>query len=358
MAGVVLKGVAKTYPGGVEALQEVSLEIHDREFLVLVGPSGCGKSTILRMVAGLEDVTRGEIWIGDRMVNAVPPRERNIAMVFQSYALYPHMTAYGNIAFGLRLRRLPKAEVDRKVRNAAEILGITPLLEKPPKALSGGERQRVALGRAIVRSPQVFLFDEPLSNLDAKLRSEMRAEISTLHKRLNITTIYVTHDQVEAMTMGERIAVMDEGRIQQIDEPLAIYRSPKNRFVAEFIGSPTMNVFDAEVSPDRESMRLGGETVPLSPRAAEIVHRFAGKRIWLGIRPENVGIASDGELPCRVRLVEPMGGDSFIYGEAAGTPVVLKAPIVQLRAGAEIRIHLDQEEAHFFDPASGERIGQ
>lgn len=349
MATVLLKNVDKIYPRGVQALRNISLEVTDQEFLVLVGPSGCGKSTALRIIAGLEDATKGEVWIGDRKVNGVPPKERDIAMVFQTYALYPHMDAFSNIAFGLKLRRMPKDEIKARVREAARILNITGLLDKMPKALSGGERQRVALGRAIVRNPQVFLFDEPLSNLDAKLRAEMRAEISALHQRLRVTTVYVTHDQVEAMTMGERIAVMKDGVIQQIGDPLKIYREPKNRFVAEFIGSPPMNFLKADVASEGAVVVVGEIPLAVPENQRPALCSRSGGRVLMGVRPENVHIDPDGEHACRVTLVEPTGGEAFVYGEVAGVSMTAKVPATRLKLGEEVRLRFDLEYAHFFD---------
>jgi multiple sugar transport system ATP-binding protein len=357
MATVLLKNVDKIYSRGVRALRGISLEVIDREFLVLVGPSGCGKSTALRIIAGLEDATTGEVWIGDRRVNGVSPKERDIAMVFQTYALYPHMDAYSNIGFGLKLRRLPKNEIDTRVREAARILNITGLLDKMPKALSGGERQRVALGRAIVRNPQVFLFDEPLSNLDAKLRAEMRAEISALHQRLLVTTVYVTHDQVEAMTMGERIAVMKDGVIQQIGDPLTIYREPRNRFVAEFIGSPPMNFLDADVTNQGSHLVAVGTSLAVPEKQHPILRGRSGGRVLLGVRPENVHIDPEGEHACRVTLVELTGGEAFVYGEVAGVAVTAKVPATRLKRGEEVQLHFDLEQAHFFDPETELRLG-
>ena len=291
MAKVVLRSVTKKINENV-IVNSINLEIQDREFCVLVGPSGCGKTTTLRMIAGLEEITSGEIFIGDRLVNAVPPKDRDIAMVFQNYALYPHMTAYNNMAFGLKLRKYSKKEIDARVRESAEILNLTHLLERRPKELSGGQRQRVALGRAIVRKPKVFLFDEPLSNLDAKLRVQMRAEISKLHDRLQTTMIYVTHDQIEAMTMGDRICVMKDGVIQQVDAPLAIYNQPKNKFVASFIGSPPMNFLDVQVENRDGKIWLneGKFSLKLSPRSKmqRVAKNYVGKSLTCGIRPEDI----------------------------------------------------------------------
>jgi multiple sugar transport system ATP-binding protein len=358
MATVILKGVDKVYGRGKEVLKRLDLEIRDREFIVLVGPSGCGKSTILRIIAGLEEVTRGEVWIGERQVNDVAPRDRDIAMVFQSYALYPHMTVFDNIAFGLRLRRRPRDEIARAVGEAAEMLGVDPLLEKLPRQLSGGERQRVALGRAIVRQPQVFLFDEPLSNLDAKLRTEMRAEISALHRRLQVTTVYVTHDQVEAMTMGQRIVVLRDGLVQQVGEPLEIYQQPANLFVAGFIGSPRMNFLDARVSDDGAVEVAAAEsrlTLPAEQRERLAGHQ--GRNVILGLRPEHVDLAPEGEVQGRASLVEQTGGESYVYAQVGGAPLVARCEgAVRLEIGDQVRLRLDLAAAHFFDPQTEERI--
>ena len=360
MAFVSLRNIHKQYPKGPTILRDLSLDVRDEEFLVLVGPSGCGKSTILRIVAGLEDVTAGTIRIGDRDVTQTAPKDRDIAMVFQNYALYPHMSAAQNIAFGLKLRGQPKATIEKRVQEAASILGIEPLLEKMPKALSGGERQRVALGRAIVRNPQVFLFDEPLSNLDAKLRSEMRAEITALHRRLRVTTLYVTHDQVEAMTMGERIVVLRSGVIQQAGEPLEIYRKPANRFVAGFIGNPPMNFLEARLEGD--GLQIGGFLVPARPS----LPLASGSTYTLGIRPEHMRLAPEGVLKGRVTLVEPTGGESFVYFDlddgASGPSAEARSIIVRgdadghVQVGDQVGVDLSLEHAHFFDPQTEERI--
>jgi multiple sugar transport system ATP-binding protein len=312
MANVVLKHLDKRYPSGFHAVRDVSLDIVDGEFVVLVGPSGCGKSTTLRMIAGLEEVTGGEIYIGDRLVNDTAPGDRDIAMVFQNYALYPHMSVYRNMAFGLKMRGTPRAEIEKRVREAADILSIESLLDRRPRELSGGQRQRVALGRAIVREPKVFLFDEPLSNLDAKLRVQMRAEIARLHQRLKTTIIYVTHDQVEAMTLGQRIVLMDRGIVQQVDTPMNIYQQPANRFVGSFIGSPAMNVFHGEVS-GREFRLTHGGTIPLDgslPNGAAT----------LGVRPEDLITNGDGLPLATVTLdvVEHMGHETMVHFEFAG----------------------------------------
>jgi multiple sugar transport system ATP-binding protein len=360
MATVRLEHIDKVYPRGKQVLSDLSLEIKDQEFLVLVGPSGCGKSTILRIIAGLEEATRGSVWIGERNVTGVQPKDRDIAMVFQNYALYPHMSAYDNIAFGLRLRRTQKEQIDDRVREAARILNIGSLLEKMPKALSGGERQRVALGRAIVRQPQVFLFDEPLSNLDAKLRSEMRAEISALHQRLKVTTVYVTHDQVEAMTMGERIVVLKEGDIHQVGEPLTIYQKPSNRFVAGFIGSPSMNFLDARVTRGNGLRLDAGKTVLSVPQGERAgIDRYTDRRITLGLRPEDLRLDETGDISARVTLVEPTGGESYIYAEIDEVPIVARARgAIRLGIGETVRFRMDLERAHFFDPETEERISR
>src|SRR5690606_37227449 len=316
MAGVILKDVVKIFDGGVRAVDRFNLDIQDREFVVLVGPSGCGKSTTLRMVAGLEEITSGTIRIGDRVVNDVPPKDRDIAMVFQSYALYPHMTVYENMAFALKLRKVPKSTIDEKVKRAAKVLMIEHLLDRKPKALSGGQRQRVALGRAIVRDPKCFLFDEPLSNLDAKLRVEMRAEIKALHMSLNATTMYVTHDQEEAMTLGDRVVVMKDGVIQQCDTALAIYHQPANRFVAGFLGSPPMNFFEGRLI--EEGGRLwfdeGTGKIPVPAWAKSALAAYGGREVVLGARPEALSDkeharfpTNEGSLGFRVKLVQPLG---------------------------------------------------
>ncbi|MBU1698995.1 MAG: sn-glycerol-3-phosphate ABC transporter ATP-binding protein UgpC [Candidatus Eisenbacteria bacterium] len=357
MATVRLENVDKVYGRGKRVLSDLSLEIKDHEFLVLVGPSGCGKSTVLRIIAGLEEVTAGTVWIGDRIVNDVPPKARDVAMVFQSYALYPHMTAYENISFGLRLRKIPKKEIDKTVRNVAQILGVVELLDKMPKQLSGGERQRIALGRAIVRNPQVFLFDEPLSNLDAKLRTEMRSEISSLHRRLQVTTVYVTHDQVEAMTMGERIVVLKDGIVQQIGEPLEIYQKPINLFVAGFIGSPQMNLFRADVSADAARIALFGTSLPLPESGRKLLTGSSGKAVDLGLRPENVHLDPAGAVKTEVTLVEPTGGESYVYSRMGNLTLVAQAPgAIRLAIGEEIHLRFDLEQAHFFNTETEQRI--
>ncbi len=356
MAGIILRNLTKSYGKGEPVLEGINLEVHDQEFMVLVGPSGCGKSTILRVVSGLEDIDDGEILIDDRVVNDVPPRDRDIAMVFQSYALYPHMTVYENIAFGLRVRKHPKEKIDGLVREAADTLSLSSMLEKRPGQLSGGERQRVALGRAIVRKPKVFLFDEPLSNLDAKLRVQMRAEISALHERLRITTLYVTHDQVEAMTMGERITVLRDGLVQQVDKPMGLYSNPANRFVGEFIGSPPMNVLPARWTGTE--LQVGESRIPSTPETITLLANHVGREVFVGVRPELVEIQSEGEgLPARVELVEPMGGESNIYLTMGGRRLIARVDgLPSLRMGDDVRIRMPAGQAHFFDHETERRI--
>ncbi|MEM1211969.1 MAG: sn-glycerol-3-phosphate ABC transporter ATP-binding protein UgpC [Planctomycetota bacterium] len=366
MAQVTIDHVVKTYPGDVTAVNDISLGIEDGEFMVLVGPSGCGKSTTLRMVAGLEEITDGTIAIGDRVVNDVAPKDRDIAMVFQNYALYPHMTVYKNMAFGLKLRKFPKVEIDKRVREAAEILGIEALLERKPKALSGGQRQRVALGRAIVRDPAVFLFDEPLSNLDAKLRVETRAEIKRLHKRLATTTIYVTHDQEEAMTLGDRVCVMSEGLIQQCDKPLSIYDRPVNRFVAAFLGTPPMNFVDGRLVSEGDGLWFSSEhgaRIKLTGHHAERAASHAGDAVVLGIRPEGLFLQPnefandpDQTLDMTVDVTEPLGNtmDVFLsFGEAQGTDkprVTARVKAEPLDENAAVTMHIDPSKIHIFEP--------
>jgi multiple sugar transport system ATP-binding protein len=364
MASVRLEGVRKVFggPTGVVAVADATFEVADGEFVVLVGPSGCGKSTLLRMIAGLESVTAGQIFIDDREVSRVPPQDRDIAMVFQSYALYPHMSVAENLAFGLKLRKTERAEIERRVRSAAEILGIDPILDRKPRQLSGGQRQRVAVGRAIVRDPRVFLFDEPLSNLDAKLRVQMRAELSSLHRRLGATMIYVTHDQVEAMTLGDRIVVMDQGRIQQIAPPLELYDRPANRFVAGFMGSPAMNFIEGTLVRDRGLVfRADHDTFELRIPAAwrlPLDHQ-AGGRITLGIRPEHVladpgadagpGPGSTAPIPVLFEALEPLGNEIFIHATAGGHRLTARVPPRALAApGEAATLHLDLRHLHFF----------
>ncbi len=366
MANVVLKGVAKIFDGDVVAVRDMNLEVLDREFVVLVGPSGCGKSTLLRMVAGLEEVTEGEIMIGDRLVNDVPPKDRDIAMVFQNYALYPHMSVYDNMAFGLRLRKYPKDEIDERVREAADILGIGELLDRRPKALSGGQRQRVAVGRAIVRKPKVFLFDEPLSNLDAKLRVQMRTEISKLHERLKATIIYVTHDQVEAMTMGSRIVVMKDGLSHQVADPLTIYQKPVNRFVAGFIGSPSMNFVEGKLVREGDGLEFRSPdlTAPVAPGMTGALRDHVDRDVFLGIRPEDIFEAADGDrlstaaaLRVRLDVVEPMGNEIFLYARLGESDLVARIDVrVPPAVNTDIDLALDMESAHFFDKETGRSL--
>ena len=362
MANVALRNVTKVYPGDVLAVVDASLEVQDQEFVVLVGPSGCGKSTTLRMVAGLEEATSGDILIDEERVNDTPPKNRDIAMVFQNYALYPHMTVYKNMAFGLKLRKYPKAEIDQRVRDAADILGITRLLDRKPKALSGGERQRVAVGRAIVRHPKVFLFDEPLSNLDAKLRVQMRTEISKLHTRLQATMVYVTHDQTEAMTMGDRIVVMNDGIIQQIDDPLTLYHSPVNRFVASFIGSPPMNFMDGELARDAGDLRFqaGNLSLAIPQQMTARLDAHGGAKVTFGIRPEDVlarDIPEGTAVPARAEVVEPLGSEVILYLDIGGSPIVGKVDAsVHPEPNSQLTIGFRMQRCHFFDADTGEVI--
>jgi multiple sugar transport system ATP-binding protein len=363
MASVKLEGVRKIYDDGARvAVHDMDLEVADGEFVVLVGPSGCGKSTTLRMIAGLESISAGRLLIGGRQVNDVPAKDRDIAMVFQNYALYPHMSAYENLAFALRLRRLPQPEIDARVREAAGILGIEELLDRTPRQMSGGQRQRVAVGRAIVRKPQVFLFDEPLSNLDAKLRVQMRREIARLHRQLGATMVYVTHDQVEAMTLGDRIVVMHAGRVQQIDTPLALYARPRNTFVAGFIGSPSMNFVAGEIVRDggAQFRARGGTFTTRLPELRE--QRVAGGgEVILGIRPEDIRVArpEDRGSTVRVRLdlIEPMGNEIFLHGSAGEHELTARvAPQSLPEPGTQIALALDDRRLHFFDAATRETL--
>ena len=366
MAKVILKNVDKVYPGNVKAVDKFNLEIRDGEFVVLVGPSGCGKSTTLRMVAGLEEITGGSIAIGERVVNDVPPKDRDIAMVFQNYALYPHMTVRENMAFGLKLRKFPKKEIEARVDEAARILGITELLERRPKALSGGQRQRVAVGRAIVRKPAVFLFDEPLSNLDAKMRVQMRVEISRLHSQLGTTMIYVTHDQVEAMTMGERIVVMKDGLIQQVADPLGLYDRPANRFVAGFIGMPPMNIFEGHIRGVGAAMVFegaGGMRLPVPDKDKSALATYHDKPITLGLRPEDIGSAAAEQLAgaprirASVEVIEPMGSESYIHFRLDDTSFVSRVDAHrEFRVGQTAEPAVFIGKAHFFDPATDRRL--
>jgi len=371
MAQVTLKNVWKKY-GDVAVVKGVSLVIPDKSFYVMVGPSGCGKSTTLRMIAGLEDITDGEILIDDQKVNDIPPKKRDIAMVFQNYALYPHMTVYENMAFGLKLRSFPKAEIDQRVREAAEILDISHLLERRPKALSGGQRQRVAVGRAIVRKPKVFLFDEPLSNLDAKLRGHTRLEIAKLHKKLQTTMIYVTHDQLEAMTLATQVALMKDGTVQQVAPPLDIYNSPANKFVAGFLGNPPMNFLDAIVKKDAAGVHLAlGKdgavgTVTIDNGMKPALGAYVGKKIVMGIRPEDIhdkvyyqGNGKGRTISTLVEVVEPMGAEKYIYLTSNGSTVVARVNAdnkAVVNQNIDIVFHM--ENAKFFDAETDAVIGQ
>ena len=391
MGAIDIKSAGKIYPNGTRALEDVNITINDGEFVVLVGPSGCGKTTLLRMVAGLEDITEGEISIGDKTVNDVAPKDRDIAMVFQNYALYPHMSVFDNMAFSLKLRKLPKDEIEQKVKEAAKTLEISELLDRKPKALSGGQRQRVAMGRAIVRNPQAFLMDEPLSNLDAKLRVQMRAELGQLHTQLQTTTLYVTHDQVEAMTMGDRVAVIRKGELQQIDTPREIYLKPKNIFVAGFIGSPSMNFVYANVGVNKNSIQLnfGNNQVEYKGEKLAELKAFENKEIVMGIRPEafedgNYANASEfsESIKVSVSLLEQLGSDSYIHFYKDIKPVQTEAieeiladegedisvlgdntkfiarinPNSTVVEGKEIELKIDPSKLHFFDPETGDAI--
>jgi multiple sugar transport system ATP-binding protein len=358
MASVTLEHVAKTF-NEVQAVNDVSIQIQDKEFLVLVGPSGCGKSTILRMIAGLEEMTDGNIYIGDRLVNDVPPKDRDIAMVFQNYALYPHMSVYDNLAFGLKLRHTPKQEIQRRVHEAAGILGIEQLLQRKPKQLSGGQRQRVALGRAIVREPQVFLMDEPLSNLDAKLRVQTRAELIKLHRRIQTTVVYVTHDQVEAMTMGSRIAVLRDGVLQQLDAPAEVYSRPANVFVAGFIGSPAMNFFNAELSAvnGQFNVRAAGIELALPDEIKAKLSGHSSREVILGVRPEDIHdgrhVVPNGNPPADVKVdvIEQMGNETYVYLTAGDTTFTARmGSSIDAAPGSTLPIVIDARKVHLFDP--------
>ena len=358
MAEVILKNVRKVYDKEVVAVDDANIEIKDKEFVVLVGPSGCGKSTTLRMIAGLEEITAGEISIDGTIVNDVPPKDRDIAMVFQNYALYPHMSVYQNMAFGLKLRKYPKDEIEARVQEAADILGIQDLLERKPKALSGGQRQRVAVGRAIVRKPKVFLFDEPLSNLDAKLRVQMRTEISKLHTRLGATMVYVTHDQVEAMTMGDRIVVMRDGLIQQIDKPLHLYNQPVNQFVAGFIGSPSMNFIRGKLASNGSGLVFdeGNVQLALPTGHGDQLGSYLGEEVTLGIRPEDIHDpdtigrnVETVEIAAKVEVVEPMGNEVFLNLTTGKTAFVARVdPLHMPQVDQTVRLVVEIDKAHFF----------
>ena len=361
MGTLSFKNINKVYPNGFHAVKDFNLEVADKEFIIFVGPSGCGKTTTLRMVAGLEEISSGELSIDGRVINNVEPKDRDIAMVFQNYALYPHMTVYDNMAFGLKLRKVPKAEIDKMVHEAAKILDLEPLLDRKPKALSGGQRQRVAMGRAIVRNPQVFLMDEPLSNLDAKLRGQMRIELSKLHQRLGTTIIYVTHDQVEAMTLGTRIVVMNAGIVQQVDTPQALYDTPNNLFVAGFIGSPQMNFLDAVVSVegDKAVLDLGESKITLSGDKAKklIDGGYDGKTVVMGVRPEDVYddeaviAANPGTtIESTVRVYELLGAEVYLYFDYAGANFTARVkPTTTARTGDTVKLALEPTKIHVFD---------
>jgi multiple sugar transport system ATP-binding protein len=364
VAEVVIDSVTKVYPGNVKAVDNISLTIKNAEFIVLVGPSGCGKSTTLRMVAGLEEITSGKIRIGDRVVNDVPPKDRDIAMVFQNYALYPHMTVYKNMAFGLKLRGFPKHEIDERVKWAAGILGIEPLLDRKPKALSGGQRQRVAVGRAIVRQPKAFLFDEPLSNLDAKLRVETRAELKRLHQRLQTTTIYVTHDQEEAMTLGDRVVVMDQGLIQQVDTPINVYGQPANRFVAGFLGMPPMNFVNGTLTQSDGKTYFEGEGIRIkipTDKAPRVAGNIGGN-VVLGMRPEALRLhAGQGygeeehyRIPARTNVIEPLGNSMDVFSHTTDEKILIaRVPAEsQVAPDEDVVLHLDPNRLHIFEPGA------
>jgi multiple sugar transport system ATP-binding protein len=370
MASIRIDNIGKNY-GEIEVIRNLNFSVNDGEFMVFVGPSGCGKSTVLRMIAGLETITAGKLWIGDRMVNDVHPKDRDIAMVFQSYALYPHMNVYDNIAFGLKIRKLPDADIQKRVKDAAELLGLDQLLDRKPKALSGGQRQRVALGRAIVRNPSVFLFDEPLSNLDAELRVQMRAEISKLQRRLNTTTVYVTHDQVEAMTMGQRIVVLrpcnnnpHDTNLMQCGSPMDLYDRPDNIFVARFIGTPNMNIVKARLSDDGTSVSSLGGNMPVSTQFKEAAQKMRGREVMLGIRPEHIGAPYEVDWPQtqviqgQVEMVEPLGHEAILHFRVGEQMMIgrlrshgrLPAP------GDTVTMHMKCEAIHLFDPATELRL--
>ncbi|MCB9274676.1 MAG: sn-glycerol-3-phosphate ABC transporter ATP-binding protein UgpC [Lewinellaceae bacterium] len=364
MAGIKFDRVSK-YFGKVAAIKEVEFEIQDKEFIVLVGPSGCGKSTLLRMIAGLEEISSGQLYIGGQLVNGLPPKSRDIAIVFQNYALYPHMTAYDNLAFGLKIRGLDKKTIREKVMEAARILEIEPLLNRKPKAMSGGQRQRVAIGRAIVRNPKVFLFDEPLSNLDAKLRGQMRLEIARLHQKLQTTIVYVTHDQVEAMTLGHRIVVLDRGEIQQIDTPQNLYNFPKNRFVAGFIGSPPMNFIEGSITENGEGLHFKDNSGQLSAPVASRpeLDAYAGQAITMGVRPEHIhaqpekGAAFYAAFSADIQLVERLGHESFAFASLHGQPIAARLGAdEEVRPPCRMPLYIETGKMHFFDVQSGLRV--
>ena len=364
MAEVLLKDVTKIYDGGNKVVTDANFTVNDKEFVVLVGPSGCGKTTTLRMVAGLEEITSGEIYIDGKLVNNLPPKDRDIAMVFQNYALYPHMTVYENMAFGLKLKKVDKKEIETRVNEAAKILGLEEYLTRKPKALSGGQRQRVAVGRAIVRKPKVFLFDEPLSNLDAKLRVQMRTEISKLHKQLGATMIYVTHDQTEAMTMGDRIVIMKDGLINQVDTPLNLYNKPVNQFVAGFIGSPSMNFLSGTIS-EKDGLKFTSKNSEfkfnLSSEQKDYLKDYIGQEITIGIRPEDISVESSAdksiELDSVLDLIEPMGNETFIYFEIEKVQFIARVkPLRDLKAGGKVKLYIDPNRVYLFDKKTGNHL--
>ncbi len=365
MATVELKSISKVYDGNVQAVKNADITVQDKEFVVLVGPSGCGKTTTLRMVAGLEDITGGELYIDGKLVNDIPPKDRDIAMVFQNYALYPHMTVYDNMAFGLKIRKFQKQEIRQRVDEAAKILDIEELLDRKPKALSGGQRQRVAVGRAIVRKPKVFLFDEPLSNLDAKLRVQMRAEISALHNRLQATMLYVTHDQVEAMTMGDKIVVMKDGLIQQIGDPLTLYNVPVNRFVAGFIGSPPMNFMTVKVTEESGRIMIdeGNFKLEITGDRADMIRPYIGKDTVFGIRPEDLHYIPDAKddvtnIKSHIEVIEPLGAEIHIYVNTGTHQFIARVPPrYQLSVGDPAHFTPDMSKVIFFDMESEQAIG-
>lgn len=368
MAEVILKNVSKIYDDKTKAVDNVNITIADKEFVVLVGPSGCGKTTILRMIAGLEEISEGEILIDEKIINNLPPKARDIAMVFQNYALYPHMTVYENIAFGLKLKKFSKSEIERRVKEAAIILGLENLLNRKPKALSGGQRQRVAVGRAIVRNPKVFLFDEPLSNLDAKLRVQMRSEISRLHKELSATMIYVTHDQIEAMTMGDRIVVMKDGKVQQIDTPLNLYNNPANKFVAGFIGSPSMNFIDGKIVDTGRILfqsKQNNLTFSIPDKFIKPLSSYKNKSVWLGIRPENFMLMenenyqseNDIKIEAEINLIEPLGNQLLIYFTFEDHQLVAEhRGYISIVKGTNQKFTVNPDKINFFDKTTEERI--
>ncbi|UCZ54290.1 sn-glycerol-3-phosphate ABC transporter ATP-binding protein UgpC [Bacillus shivajii] len=362
MADITFKNLYKIYEGDVQAVTDFNLDIEDKEFIVFVGPSGCGKSTTLRMVAGLEDISKGELYIGDNIVNDVAPKDRDIAMVFQNYALYPHMNVYENMAFGLKLRKFKKEDIDKRVRDAAKILGLTEMLDRKPKAMSGGQRQRVALGRAIVRNPKVFLMDEPLSNLDAKLRVQMRAEITKLHQRLQTTTIYVTHDQTEAMTMATRIVVMKDGLVQQVGRPKDIYDYPENVFVGGFIGSPSMNFLTGKLVDGY--FQIGDLSIKVPEGKMKTIEKYNNKEIILGVRPEDIhdepvflDAAENSQIEAKIDVAELMGAETFLYSKVEGQDFIARVDSrTDVQGGDTMKVAFDMNKAHFFDPETESRL--